>query len=244
MENSEKDYYYWDSWTITPKFNKAKLEGWKLIKSSCPECGVKEGEYHEHGCSLEKCSGCGTEKISCICYPKYKGEKREIFINKILYCKRCGEINGVGRMVSNIEWNYITGQTFDKSCFLCDTCMDLILKWRNLKNKGAVLPKEMFELPIIEALVARDNLSLKEFNQKLKKLENNFKKRAETRTKMIKLLDLDENNPIHCLLCIYSKLEKPKYLKCNKKNRFISFDDGINVCEDYCDGDPYKIIEI
>lgn len=39
--------------------------------STCFECGVKEGQYHQPGCFNEKCPFCGGQLVSCDCCYKH-----------------------------------------------------------------------------------------------------------------------------------------------------------------------------
>ena len=34
---------------------------------SCGDCGAKPGEYHSHGCDVERCARCGFQTIGCDC---------------------------------------------------------------------------------------------------------------------------------------------------------------------------------
>lgn len=50
--------------------------------TSCPDCGVPEGEYHLFGCDREPCPFCGMQLIGCGCCYEHLG-----LINTELYGK-------------------------------------------------------------------------------------------------------------------------------------------------------------
>lgn len=37
------------------------------VKKTCHDCGVEEGQLHQHGCDMEICPFCGNQLISCHC---------------------------------------------------------------------------------------------------------------------------------------------------------------------------------
>ena len=41
-----------------------------ISTSSCPECNVKSGSCHHHGCPLERCPMCGGHIVTCKCFIK------------------------------------------------------------------------------------------------------------------------------------------------------------------------------
>ena len=44
-----------------------KTEKDLVEKSSCHDCGAKEGELHDYGCDMERCPFCGRQLIGCSC---------------------------------------------------------------------------------------------------------------------------------------------------------------------------------
>lgn len=40
---------------------------WLRAFDKCPDCGVSQGEAHDHGCDEERCGKCGGQWIACGC---------------------------------------------------------------------------------------------------------------------------------------------------------------------------------
>ena len=43
------------------------------MDDTCPDCGVKPGETHDHGCDVERCPLCEMQLIGCNCIYKVNG---------------------------------------------------------------------------------------------------------------------------------------------------------------------------
>ncbi len=43
----------------------------------CNGCGAAPGEFHEHGCDVERCPRCGGQMISCGCVGR-RGDSRRV----------------------------------------------------------------------------------------------------------------------------------------------------------------------
>ena len=39
------------------------------LNGPCHDCAVSKGAYHHPGCDMEKCAGCGEQRLLCSCQP-------------------------------------------------------------------------------------------------------------------------------------------------------------------------------
>ncbi len=99
------------------------------------DCDVKEGELHELGCDMERCSICGGQFISCDCNYDEKlkrkasegmaPRKRVPFICFPLICDYCGEL--WPELFMDDEWKDILPEIYWEK-LLCLDC------WKYIKE--------------------------------------------------------------------------------------------------------------
>lgn len=94
----------------------------------CGDCLANEGERHEDGCDQERCFICKGQKISCGCK---NNNIREIHFDKPFFCAKCGEKMPELFNLSDRDWKFICGATFELDCVLCRNCCDFIMEKRN-----------------------------------------------------------------------------------------------------------------
>ena len=100
---------------------------------NCGDCAVEEGQLHWDGCDQERCSKCGKQVLA---WGRCKDAKLEPFFHEGFSCKRCGKFFPDLVMVSDEEWKFICGGTYDKRDILCKKCMDFIKKERGKNGKS------------------------------------------------------------------------------------------------------------
>jgi len=77
---------------------------WLDVKqTSCPDCGVKVHQTHLRGCDIERCTKCGTQRISCLC--KVKGKNREVWSGIFPGVKECYEQKLIC-IVGDNQWTF------------------------------------------------------------------------------------------------------------------------------------------
>lgn len=108
----------------------------------CHDCGCKEGELHEVGCDMERCTKCGNRQqlLSCLkhSWENLKDEEREPYFFSGSSCVRCGKFFPDMLMVKKDQWEYICGSTYKKEDILCPKCMGFIRQKRDNLFKGGI----------------------------------------------------------------------------------------------------------
>jgi hypothetical protein len=89
-------------------------------RHQCGDCGVREGEMHALGCTVEHCGWCHGQRISCDC--EGTDVPRLPFILYPQLCGRCGEPFPKVFWVSDAAWKAVvgpnrTGLVLCKSCY-------------------------------------------------------------------------------------------------------------------------------
>ena len=94
--------------------------------TTCGDCGVPEGEYHDFWCDMERCPVCGEQILYCGCTTdEIRNAGRYPHIEYPLMCGKCGQLWPKFFMVSNEEWEYYIEPT-RRDLVLCRSCYDYI----------------------------------------------------------------------------------------------------------------------
>jgi hypothetical protein len=123
-------------------------KGKMIRRTTCGDCGVREGRLHILGCDMEVCPFCGGQLLSCECdtelrippgsdltdeqakrWEKLLNDKGRIpFIEYPNLCVKCGTLWPEMFNVPDAEWkHYVEPQMQDK--MLCEACYTQIKAW-------------------------------------------------------------------------------------------------------------------
>jgi len=79
-------------------------------RKTCPDCACGIGEEHSENCDVQRCSGCGGQRLSCFCGEDGKKDKHDFSKTtwsgfwpgikeaaKQKKCLNCADLKGVKR---------------------------------------------------------------------------------------------------------------------------------------------------
>jgi hypothetical protein len=132
-------------------------------RSTCHDCGTKEGQLHVLGCDMERCPFCGNQLISCRCVYKklgidvspgawayshgltdaQQGDWKKLLSDKgripfILYpnlCAKCGTLWPEMFLVPDPEWKHYIEPRMQRE-MLCQACYKQIKAWIDGEGLG------------------------------------------------------------------------------------------------------------